>query len=130
MTDKVPIREGIFQEGPDGSRLIAGKCDACGQVYFPRIASCIACGHETVIEVELSKKGRLYSYSMVHMHAAKFSPPYAVGYVDFVEGVRIFGQLDTIEKKPFQIGMEMDVYIGKLWQEGDKETIGYRFSPV
>jgi uncharacterized protein len=130
MTDKVPIREGIFQEDPNGDRLLAGTCDTCGQVYFPRISSCFACGHETVIETALSSQGKLYSYSVVQMPTSKFTPPYAVGYVDFAEGVRVFGQLDMIEGKPFQIGMEMAVYIGKLWQEDDKEIIGYRFSPV
>ncbi len=130
MTDKVPIREGIFQEGPDGCKLIVGKCDSCGQVFFPKETSCFACGHDTLVDMELSGKGKLYSYSVVQMPTSKFSPPYAVGYVDFVEGVRVFGQLDMIEEKPFQIGMEMAVYIGKLWQEDDKEVIGYRFSPV
>jgi uncharacterized OB-fold protein len=28
------------------------------------------------------------------------------------------------------VGMEMELVIEKLWEEGDKEIIGYKFKPV
>jgi uncharacterized protein len=130
MTEKVPIREGIFKEGPDGGRLIAGKCDSCGEVFFPSIDSCLSCGHDTIVQTELDRKGRLFSYTIVQMPVANFSPPFAVGYVDLAEGIRIFSQLRMEKEKPFQIGMEMELEIDTLWKKEDNDIVGYRFSPV
>ena len=130
MAEKVPIREGMFREGPSGMILLAGKCKTCGQVFFPKTPSCLSCGNDMTEEISLSKKGKLYSYSVVQMPSSHFKPPYAVGYVDMPEGVRIFGQLDMVEEKPFQVGMAMKVYVDTLWQEENKEIFGYRFSPI
>ncbi len=130
MTDKVPIREGIFQKGPDGYNLIAGKCGSCGQVFFPRIQTCLSCRHETVNELKLGKRGRLFSYTVTQMPALNFPPPFAVGFIDLTEGVRVFSQLCMVEEKPFQVGMEMELEIDVLWTQEDKSIMGYRFSPV
>jgi uncharacterized OB-fold protein len=46
------------------------------------------------------------------------------------EGVRIFAPLVISDEKSIQIGMEMEVIIDTLWQEGDNEVIGYKFKPV
>ena len=32
--------------------------------------------------------------------------------------------------KPFKIGMEMEMSIQKLWDQGENEVIGYKFKPV
>jgi uncharacterized OB-fold protein len=130
MSEQIPIKEGIFKAGLDGYRLIAGKCESCGQVFFPNIPTCLDCGHETVVETELDKVGKLYSYSVVQMPSSKFKPPYAVGYVDLAGGVRIFTQLDIKEDKPFKVGMEMALNVNTLWQEEGHDVIGYRFAPV
>jgi len=115
----------------DGQTVLLGsKCRECGQAFFPTESLCLNCGSETLEEFTLNKKGTLYSYSAVDMPCANFKPPYAVGYVDMKDGVRIFGQLDIKEDLPFKIGMEMEIYVDTLWQEDGKDVIGYRFSPL
>ena len=47
-----------------------------------------------------------------------------------VEGVRIFAPLKLTDYTQIRIGMDMEVVIEKLWQEDDKEVIGYKFMPV
>jgi uncharacterized OB-fold protein len=81
-------------------------------------------------EVKLGRRGKLYSYTIGHMPSLYFQPPYAIGYIDMPEGIKIFAPLKMMEEKPLRVGMEMEVVIEKLWQEGDKEVIGYRFRPV
>ncbi len=130
MTEQIPIRADILHEGPDGTRLIGGKCDSCGQVFFPNAEFCLACGHENLTETLLSEKGSLHSFTVVHMPASGFPPPFAIGYIDIEQGVRIFSQLCMDEENPFQTGMEMKLETGTLWCEEDKDIIGYRFSPV
>ncbi len=130
MVQKIPVREGAFIEGPDGGILLANKCKSCGQIFLPKAVFCLTCLSEDMEEVKLSRKGKLYSYTIGRMASMHFEPPYAIGYVDMPEGVRIFAPLKIVEDKPFKIGMEMEVVIEKLWQEGDNEVIGYKFKPV
>ena len=130
MAEKVPVRPGLFREGPDGGRLLGNKCKSCDQIYFPKAHLCLDCGYEELEEVELSQKGTLYSYTIGHMPSFHFQPPYTVGYVVLPEEVRVFAPLCTIEDKPLEVGMDMELVIEKLWEEGEEEVIGYRFRPV
>lgn len=130
MANRVPIREDAFMEGPTGGILLGNKCKSCGQVFFPKAVFCLTCLNEDMEDLKLSRKGKLYSYTIVHMPSMHFQPPYAIGYVVLPEGVRIFAPLEIVEGKSFQIDMEMEVIIDKLWQEDDNEVIGYRFKAV
>ena len=131
MTVKEWVRDGIVSEGPDDITLAANRCDTCGQVYFPKaLEGCLNCFEPELGEIRLSRQGVLYSYTIVQMPASGFQPPYAVGYVDLPEGVRVFAPLEMVEDKPFQVGMEMEVRIGALWQEGEREVWGFRFAAV
>jgi uncharacterized OB-fold protein len=64
------------------------------------------------------------------MPSTHFASPYAIGYVDMPEGVRIFAPLKIVDDKSLKVGIEMKVAIEKLWQEGDKEVVGYKFMPA
>ena len=131
MAEKVWIREGIVAEGPEGETLAGNRCRACEQVFFPKVEQvCLNCLEKQLEDVPLSRKGKLCSYTVVHMPASGFQPPYAVGFVDLPEGVRVFTPLVMDEDKPFREGMEMEVRVGKLWEEEDKEVMGFKFAPV
>ncbi|MEW5980236.1 MAG: OB-fold domain-containing protein [Acidobacteriota bacterium] len=78
----------------------------------------------------MSRKGVLYSYTIAHMPSSHFAPPCALGFVDLPEGVRIFSPLKGTGGTDFKVGMEMEVFIGKLWEEGGNEVIGYMFQPI
>jgi uncharacterized OB-fold protein len=130
MANRIPIREGVFMESPDGGTLLANKCKSCGQIFFPKAVLCLSCFNEDMEELKLSRMGKLYSYTIGYMPSMHFEPPYAIGYVDMPEGVKIFAQLKMTTDKPFKIGMDMEVVIEKLWQEDDSEIIGYKFKPV
>jgi uncharacterized OB-fold protein len=130
MADMVPVREGIFIEDADGGRLVGNKCKSCGQFFFPKARFCFTCFNKDMEEAVLSRRGRLYSYTIAHMPSTHFQPPYAIGFVDLPEGVRVFAPLKMIDDKPFKVGMDMEVVIERLWQEDDKQVIGYKFKPV
>ena len=130
MKEKIPVQEGAFKSTQDGVVLLANKCKACGQLFFPKVAYCLSCLHDETMEVVLSKTGKLYSYTVAYMPSTHFKPPYALGYIDMPEGVRIFAPLIIDDTKPFQVGMEMQVVLETLWQEDEKEIIGYKFVSV
>ena len=130
MAKRVPIREGTFIDTPDGGILLANKCKSCGQTFFPKAQLCLSCFQEDMEEITLSRKGKLYSYTVAHMPSTHFEPPYAIGYVDMPEGVRVFAPLIMMEDKPLQVDMDMEMVIEKLWEEKGKDVIGYKFKPV
>lgn len=130
MTEIIPIKEGIFVNDKKGARLLANKCEKCGYIFFPKATFCLNCYADHLEDVELSHRGRLYSYTIGYMPSMHFTPPYAIGYIDLPEGVRIFTPLIIDENKPFNVGMELELIIEELWQEDDKRIIGYKFKPV
>jgi uncharacterized OB-fold protein len=84
---------GAMQSGRENV-LAACKCGQCGRVFFPRRTVCTECGStEPMLDFDLKGPGTLYSYSIIHAAPKAFSPPYAVGYVDFPEDVRVLGQI-------------------------------------
>ena len=130
MPDKIPLREDLFREGPDGGALLGCRCRSCGTSFFPKGVICLKCHEDKLEEISLSKRGKLYSHATALMPAANFKPPYSVGYIDLPEDIRVFAPLVEDKEKPFEIGMEMELVIEGLWEEDGKTVIGYRFKPV
>ena len=132
MVQRVPIKESTFKETSEGGVLLASRCKSCGQILFPKATICFSCFSDDMQELPLSRRGKLYSYTIGRMASLHFEPPYALGYIDMPEGVRVFAPLKLEESEYGQliIGMEMEVTIEGLWKEGDKEVIGWKFKPV
>jgi uncharacterized OB-fold protein len=83
-------------------KLMAVRCIRCRQVMVPPRAICSNCRHSRVEWVELSQKGKLVTYTIVHVSPPQFKhmTPYAVGIVEMPEGVKIPIGLATSSKKP------------------------------
>jgi uncharacterized OB-fold protein len=63
------------------------------------------------------------------MPSEHFQPPYAVGWIELTEGIRIFSQIRGWQEHPLKMAMDMELSIEKLWDEEDKEITGYIFRP-
>jgi uncharacterized OB-fold protein len=132
MAERVPLVKDAFTETAEGGKLVGNKCKKCGQVFFPKARTCLNCFNEDMEDVVLSRRGKLYSYTIGRMPSMHFWPPYCLGFMDIPEGVRIFGPLKVEESEygQLKIGMDVSLVIEKLWQEDDKEIIGWKFEPV
>lgn len=126
----LPFKEGLFEEVGGSPALIGSRCQACGQVLFPAQSVCLNCLSEAVRPVRLSREGALYTYTTVYMASEHFPSPYAVGWIEMPEGLRIFSQIRGWQKQPLKIGMKMRMSIEPLWQDGDNEVIGFVFRPA
>ena len=116
----------------DSLHLVGGQCKKCGQNYFPSREICPKCFAEGEMKkIKLSSHGRLYSYSVVQVAPKRFMPPYAIGYVDFSEGVRVLGQLTTCDPDKLKLDMEVQTELGRIAidEQGD-EVISYKFKPL
>lgn len=126
---KIPIREGLLTESIGGD-LMGFRCKLCGHILPPLTTVCYNCYGDELENLVLSRQGKLYSYTIVYQPHKHFEMPYAVGYIDLSDGLRIFSPLKGREGKPFQIGMDMELVVEKLWDENGNEVIGPKFQPV
>ena len=129
MKNKVPFREGLFEEKDGKGYLLGVKCRQCGQIIFPHREACLNCLGNELEPIRLSRNGTLYTYTIVHMPSDHFPPPYAVGWIDMPEGLKIFSQIRGWKECPLKTGMDMDLRFEKLWDEEEQEIIGYVFRP-
>ena len=109
-------------------RLVGSKCAQCGVVAFPPHPSCPACGAEKGQDaVPLSPVGTLYTFSEIHVAPQGFATPYAVGYVDLSEGVRLFGQIEG-RAADLSLGQQVAVMLGPVRTDACGRTVvSYKF---
>jgi len=128
--ERIPFAEGLFIEDADGGALLASRCRSCGKAFFPRRANCPGCFGTDMEDMTLRNTAKLYTFTISRMPAFKYEAPFALGWVEFPEGVRVVAQIKGWENKPLKIGMDMKLIIDKLWGEEEREVIGYKFEPV
>lgn len=59
----------------------------------------------------------------------KYEPfaQYAIGMVDLPEGLRVLG---IITSHDVDIGSEVEITVGKLWEDDDKQYVTWMWQPV
>jgi uncharacterized OB-fold protein len=126
---KIPLREGLLTERTDGD-LVGFRCKSCDHFLPPLTITCPYCYSDDLEKRPLSRRGKLYTYSTNYMDSEHLKAPFNTGYIELPEGFRIFSVLKEKEGKPFEVDMEMEMVIEKLWDKDDDEVIGYKFQPV
>ncbi|MFG3295195.1 Zn-ribbon domain-containing OB-fold protein [Streptomyces sp. NPDC048179] len=101
-----------------GGRLHGSRCAYCAVAVYPAGPACPRCGGPAE-PVVLSGTGTLWTWT-VQRYAPKSPPyappadgftPFAVGYVELPEGVRVLATLD-IRPEEAEIGMPLTVTAG------------------
>jgi len=129
MTSTRPFKEGLFEKVSGKWALVGCRCRQCEIAIFPRRELCLNCLSQDMENIYLSRKGKLYSFTIVHMPSEHFEPPYSIGWIDLPEGVRVFSPIRCLDEKELEIGMDMELNVEKLWDEQEKEVTGYVFRP-
>ncbi len=131
-----PFKDGLFTwplAPGDQPYLLANKCQTCGKIFFPKVAVCPECLKADSLEgIKLSPRGKLYTYTIVRVPTPGFKVPYAFGYIDLPEGIRVVSQIQAAEplEKNLKLGMEMELSIGQIREDAGKPIIGYLFHPT
>lgn len=134
---RVPIEDGYFTipiDPRDAPRLLGSRCGSCGEHFFPRRHVCASCLAEGCDDVELGPRGRLWTWTYVHVplfaKADRSVGAYGVGQVDLTEGPRVQAIL-VGGPDDFRIGMdlELDLETLRVDESGD-EIVIFRFRPV
>ena len=102
-----------------------------GAHFFPVREACSGCLSDDLEPIGFSTEGTLYTYSVVRQSTPAFEVPYALGYVDFPEGVRIMGQISGCDLDEISIGMPMVLSLEPFGEDDEgNPTTGYRFRPA
>jgi uncharacterized OB-fold protein len=131
---KLPFQEGLFSMPSSQSekpQLFGSRCRNCQEAVFPQRHICPNCFCDDLERVVLSSRGILYTFTITHQGPTGFATPYASGYIDLPEGVRIYSLLTDWNSGKLQPGLEMELVLEKIGEDKErKELIGYKFRPL
>jgi uncharacterized OB-fold protein len=83
--------------------LLGSRCSPCGNVAYPAAAGCQSCGSSDLVPLELARRGSVWAHT-VQRFAPKSPPyvppaggfaPFAVGYVELPDGVKVEAVLEA-----------------------------------
>jgi uncharacterized OB-fold protein len=91
-------------------RLVAQRCQQCGQLHHPPRAMCPDCHSGDLEFTELAGTGVVYSYALLH-HPQNplFEYPIPAALIDLDEGVRLMSTVVGVDPHEIRIGMEVEV---------------------
>jgi uncharacterized protein len=83
---------------------------------------------ERIESIDLPRKGRLYSFTTMHVGAARWHKPIQVGYVDLPNNVRIFTHL---RGESFDFDQELELAEAEIGCESDGTPVtSFVFQPI
>jgi len=137
---RVPITEGIFTTPlfpSDQVSLKGCRCQNCNEVLWGKRSVCENCSSEDLEDIVLSRRGRLYTYTISgHRPAGDYKGPdpfvpFGQGLIELPEGLRIVAPLTVNDPRQLKIGMEMELLVEKLYENEDgNEVMAFKFKPV
>jgi len=110
------------------------KCRSCGAIFLGERLTCSSCGASGSLEaIQLSNRGELYVYSIVHRSFPGVEVPYVSAVVDLEGGGTVKGNLIGIDPDPAKIRMGMPLEVvyeiaPRKDREGN-EYLAYYFKP-
>ena len=139
--NRVPAIEGWIKMDEDDPHLLGYLDATSGTYFFPKDVSISrAPGHADaeLTEVELSNRGRLWSYTTNHYQPPEpyVAPdpfvPYTVAAVELTkERMIVLGQLaDGVDPGTIEVGQEMELVLGTLYEDEENEYIVWKWKPV
>lgn len=139
-----PAVEGWFTTG-DRPRLLATRCSSCADVVFPPRPADAAtfcrnpgCAGEETETVELSPRGRVWSYTDAqYQPPAPYVPasdpfePFALAAVELPEGLTVLGQVaQGYGVADLRVGDEVELVVETLYADETGERTIWRWQPV
>jgi uncharacterized OB-fold protein len=136
--ERIPVIEGLFSLDPEEPKLIGSKCTSCGTYFFPETISCSNpnCKDKKVERAFLSRRGKLWSYTIQHypppppFKASEPFVPYGIGVVELPENIRVAGMLSESDPKKLRIGMDLELFLDKIYEEDGRDIVTWKFRPV
>lgn len=131
MTEKRPIAENLFVEGPP-PRLLGSRCRETGQAFYPvQIMNPVTHKAGTMEVCEFSGSGTLQNFTKIHRGMPGFESPFALGVIELDEGPVLTGQLADWDFESLSVGQRVELVIGMIKHDPDGvAVIGPKFRPL
>lgn len=132
MSETTPVHPGLFEETPEGPRLLGGSCRSCGRPHFPRGEACPWCSADAVEPTVLSDRGRLWAWTAVTAAPPGYrgEVPFGFGVVELPEGLRVVSRLTEADPHRLSLGQGMRLVVAPLHAGDDGRTVAtYAFAP-
>jgi len=114
--------------------MIGRRCKFCGNISLLPKKVCSKCFVEGGIEeLPLSKRGKIFSYTVQNIVLNGFDGPLPMAYIDLPEGLKVFSLLTECEpyEEKLKIGGEVEMTVKKVYKDREgKEVFSYMFKPV
>ncbi len=110
-------------------RLVVQRCTACGGTRHPPAPICSGCRSTDSDWQELSGRGEVYTYTVVHRPiAAGQTLPYVVAVIalEGAGGVRMISNLVGVDPGAIEVGLPVEV----VWEDMSAELAIPRFRPT
>jgi len=135
---KIPIRKGLWEYNEQGVlSLIGSICLSCREIFFPVQDSgiCTHCQGNRLEKIKLSDNGVITSFSVVYQKPAggfyEGAVPYAYGFVELPEGVKVETLFTGCDLEQLEVGMKVSLLIEKLCNNAEgAEVLTYKFMPT
>ena len=111
-------------------KLMGSRCSKCNTLFVPPRPLCPRCGSVKLSWVELSGKGKLATFTVVHVGPAELASetPYVVGVVELDEGPKVSSRITGVDaNKPESIRIMIPMAVDFIIK-GEKAVLG--FHPV
>ncbi len=112
-------------------KIIWKKCKKCGKLQHPDHLRCLQCRNTIFNTIESSGDCQLLTYTILKAPPAEFrdKKAYAIGVVEFANGVRALGQLTAMEN--LKVGMKLKPIYEKITDNLDgEEVLGIKYTPL
>ena len=110
-------------------RLLVQRCASCGHTRLPSAPVCPECRSDQSDWREVSGRGELYTYTIVHRAIAAEQPlPTVIAVIALADsgGLRIISNLVEVEPAAIKIGMPVEI----VWEDMTAELAVPRFRPA
>jgi len=111
LSETPPFTIESFYKFVTEGKLMAAKCSKCETVLLPPRPVCTKCLSTDFRWVELERKGKLLSYTVIHVSPVQFQSmaPYTVGIVELKAGPHLPGMIRGVEPEKIRVGMDLRV---------------------
>ena len=110
-------------ESLKGGKFIGLKCKQCGAYNMPPGKVCLECASEDMEIVELSGRGEIQTFTVIHVAPEGFQSPFIVALVKLEEGPWITANVINVDPDKASMGL-----IGRKGKVGYKEVPADTFS--
>ena len=136
----MPAIEGWFTID-DEPRLLGNRCTTCGTVFFPKASFFCrnpACEGDRFEEAELSRRGRIWSFTDAqyqppppYIPASDPFQPFALAAVELPEGMVVLGQVAAGHTAAdLTVGAEVELVVETLYTDETGDRLIWRWRPV